>query len=136
MKDIRYINRPMVVEKIEDLDYINLLFNSKITSKDFWSKSFENNYNKKYNHYNLLRDKVIKQTNNSSDKNIIIQNSNFKGLKYISNVYVNLKTNPMWVDNIVAIEMLRLDIPTVIVDSLDKTTEYVLERIENYLRNT
>lgn len=133
MENKRYINKSMIIENLENLEYINTLFNSKSITKDFWTHSFLKNYNKKYNQYNLLRDKVIKETNNSSNRNIVNQNNNLKGLKYLSNVYINLKTDSKWVDIILAQEMLGFDIDNKILSDFEKTTEFVLEKTENYL---
>ena len=133
MSNYKYINKIMITDNLYNLDYLNTLHTGEGISMDFWSKSFYNNYNNKYKQYNLLRDKVIRETNDSSDKTILIQNKNTKGLKYISNLYINLKKNPKWVDNIVSIEMLSLNVPSEVLSDFDALTNYTIKKIENYL---
>ena len=94
----RYIKREMIIDNINNLSFISSLVNSDGLIVDNWSNNFFKNFDFDFNTYQSKRLEMI---NNSTKQS---------GLKKLSNVFLNLKTNPTWVDISLVSEILNLPI--------------------------
>lgn len=123
----------MILNNLDNLDYVKELYNSKSLMQDYWSHKFYKNFNKKFRRYNQLRNKILKDIGENSTKPQATSNYYFKGLKYISNIYVNLLKDHKWVDVYLTVEILELYIPNEFKKDLEKSKDFCLNEIEKYL---
>jgi hypothetical protein len=133
MESKRYITKQMILQNLDNLDYVKELYNSKSLMQDYWSLKFYENFNKKFRRYNQLRNKLLKDVGENSTKSQATSNYYFKGLKYISNIYVNLLKDCKWVDIYLTIEVLELNIPNEVKKNLEESKDFCLTEIEKYL---
>jgi hypothetical protein len=116
----RYVRKEMILNKIDDVSYIFRLFNSDILIMDDWSNNFLKNFN--YNCESL--DKVRKQLIDGVD-----YNDNYKKLFNLSNIFINLKTDPTLVDVKLTYDSLNKEIPNI---ELCELIESSIKLIDDY----
>jgi len=116
----RYVRKEMILNKIDDVSYIFRLFNSDILIMDDWSNNFLKNFN--YNCESL--DKVRKQLIDGGD-----YNDNYKKLFNLSNIFINLKTDPTLVDVKLTYDSLNKEIPNI---ELCELIESSIKLIDDY----
>jgi hypothetical protein len=127
----RFIKKEMIIRNINDLSYISKLVNADALIIDDWSDKFYKNFDFDYKNYNQLRKDIISDTEIFSDNKVILDHSNFTKLKKLSNVYVNLKTNPSWVDIQLANSILEEVIPDDVSGKFDLLVDFFIEKIDN-----
>jgi hypothetical protein len=88
----------MILNNIKNISYISNLVNADALIIDSWSKKFFDNFNFKWKTYQKSRSKIIQDVMFSSDHRSIIEHINYVKLKNLSNILINLKTDPSWVD--------------------------------------
>lgn len=133
MESKRYITKQMILQNLENLDYVKELYNSKFLMQDYWSLKFYENFNKKFRRYNQLRNKLLKDIGENSTKSQATSNYYFRGLKYISNIYINLLKDHKWIDVYLTVEILELNTPIEMKKNLEKSKDFCLSEIEKYL---
>ena len=116
----RYVRKEMILNKIDDVSYIFRLFKSDILIMDDWSNNFLKNFN--YNCESL--DKVRKQLIDGVD-----YNDNYKKLFNLSNIFINLKTNPTLIDVKLTYDFLNEEIPDI---ELCELIESSIKLIDDY----
>lgn len=116
----RYVRKEMILNKIDDVSYIFRLFKSDILIMDDWSNNFLKNFN--YNCESL--DKVRKQLIDGVD-----YNDNYKKLFNLSNIFINLKTDPTLVDVKLTYDSLNKEIPNI---ELCELIESSIKLIDDY----
>lgn len=103
----RYIHKGMILDNINNISYIKNLVNADSLVLDSWSKKFFDNFNFK-NDYQRLRDELNNDTKFSSNNSCIPEHKNFNYLKSTSNILINLKKDPLWIDVILAFHVLEI----------------------------
>jgi hypothetical protein len=130
----RFVKKEMIVNNINNLNYISNLVNADALVIDDWSHKFYKNFDFNYKNYNDLRKNIISDTEIYSDNKRILEHNSFIKLKNLSNIYINLKTNPNWVDIQLANSILEEIIPDDISGKFDLLVDFFIERINNYLQ--
>ena len=116
----RYVRKEMILNKIDDVSYIFRLFNSDILIMDDWSNNFLKNFNYNFESF----DKVRKQLIDGVD-----YNDNYKKLFNLSNIFINLKTDPTLVDVKLTYDSLNKEIPNI---ELCELIESSIKLIDDY----
>jgi hypothetical protein len=112
---------------MNNISYIKNLVNADALILDSWSKKFFDNFNFKSN-YQKIRRELNEDTKLSSNLEDTKNHNNFNKLKSMSNILINLKTNPQWVDVILVQEIL--DIKDIDVDRRGRFDLLVQDSIE------
>ena len=123
----RYVNKSMILDNMNNISYIKNLVNADALILDSWSKKFFDNFNFKSN-YQKIRRELNEDTKLSSNLEDTKNHNNFNKLKSMSNILINLKTNPQWVDVILVQEIL--DIKDIDVDRRGRFDLLVQDSIE------
>lgn len=138
----RYIRKGMILNNPENVSYIAGLVNADALIIDDWSDKFFKNFNFKWKTYNKIREEIIDVTKFDSHPNGITSHRNYKDLFKLSNVLLNLKTNPSWIDILLTYDILKeMDvefiekIPKNITGKFDELVPYHIELIERYYDN-
>jgi hypothetical protein len=127
----RFVKKEMIINNINNLNYISNLVNADALVIDDWSDKFYKNFDFNYKNYNDLRKNIISDTEIYSDNKRIIEHNSFIKLKNLSNIYINLKTNPNWVDIQLANSILEENIPDDISGKFDLLVNFFIEKIDN-----
>jgi hypothetical protein len=127
----RFVKKEMIVNNINNLNYISNLVNVDALVIDDWSDKFYKNFDFNYKTYNDLRKNIISDTEIYSDNKRILEHNDFIKIKKLSNVYVNLKTNPDWVDIQLANSILEEIIPDDISGKFDLLVNFFIKKIDN-----
>ena len=127
----RFVKKEMIVNNINNLNYISNLVNTDALVIDDWSDKFYKNFDFNYKNYNDLRKNIISDTEIYSDNKRILEHNSFIKLKNLSNIYINLKTNPNWVDIQLANSILEESISDEISGKFDLLVNFFIEKIDN-----
>jgi hypothetical protein len=127
----RFVKKEMIINNINNLNYISNLVNADALLIDDWSDNFYKNFDFNYKTYNDLRKNIISDTEIYSDNKRILEHNDFIKIKKLSNVYVNLKTNPDWVDIQLANSILEEIIPDDISGKFDLLVNFFIKKIDN-----
>jgi hypothetical protein len=127
----RYITKDKIMANLNNLNYISKLVNADALIMDDWSKKFFDNFNFDYDVYQKTRDSLIFDIKDSSSIDFIKNNKNFIKLKNISNIFINLNTNPDWLDIHLANSFIEDVIPDNISGKFNNITEYFIKRISD-----
>jgi len=122
----RFITKDSILscKNFEDLDS---LFNADALFLDDWSQKFVDKYDNNWQSYQTVRKEVIEKYELSSS---FPDTSEFNKEK-ISNVLINLKNNPSWLDVQLCIEFFRpIDIPQTISGKFDLMCNFCIHLIE------
>jgi len=115
----RYINKDMILRNVDNLRYVSRLVRADGLIMDIWSKNFFDNFDFKYESYNKNREEAIKTNSSDLEK--------LEKLKKLSNILMNLKTNPTWLDINLVSEMIG-DKPE--MTEIDELSKWYIETIE------
>ena len=130
----RYIHKEMILNNPDNVSYIARLVNADALIIDDWSDRFFKNFNFKWETYNKIREEII-----DSHFNSITRHRNYKHLFNLSNVLLNLKTNPSWIDIQLSYDILKdkieINVPEEEVGKFDILVEYHIKLIEDYYGN-
>jgi hypothetical protein len=127
----RFVKKEIIINNINNIDYISNLVNADALVIDDWSDTFFKNFDFNYNDYNDLRKNIISDTEIYSDNKRILEHNSFIKLKKLSNVYINLKNNPDWVDIQLANSILEESISDEISGKFDLLVNFFIEKIDN-----
>jgi hypothetical protein len=125
----RYIKKELILNNLNNLDYISNLVNADALMIDDWSDEFYKNFNFNFKEYNKIRNKIINDNIISSNHREMLSTDGFSKLKSLSNIYVNLKTNPNWLDIHLANSILEESIPDDISGKFDLLVDYFINKI-------
>jgi hypothetical protein len=125
----RYIKKELILNNLNNLDYISNLVNADALMIDDWSDKFYKNFNFNFKEYNKIRNKIINDNIISSNHREMLSTDGFSKLKSLSNIYVNLKTNPNWLDIHLANSILEESIPDDISGRFDLLVDYFINKI-------
>jgi hypothetical protein len=125
----RYIKKELILNNLNNLDYISNLVNADALMIDDWSDKFYKNFNFNFKEYNKIRNKIINDNIISSNHREMLSTDGFSKLKSLSNIYVNLKTNPNWLDIHLANSILEESIPDDISGKFDLLVDYFINKI-------
>jgi len=127
----RFVKKEIIINNINNIDYISNLVNADALVIDDWSDKFYKNFDFNYKNYNDLRKNIISDTEIYSDNKRILEHNSFIKLKKLSNVYINLKNNPDWVDIQLANSILEESISDEISGKFDLLVNFFIEKIDN-----
>jgi hypothetical protein len=125
----RYIKKELILNNLDNLDYISNLVNADALIIDNWSDKFYKNFNFNFKNYNKIREKIIKDNIFNSNHREMISTDNFNKLKSLSNIFINLKKNPDWLDIHLANALLEESIPDDIIGKFDLLVNYFINKI-------
>lgn len=95
-----------LLENLE-YDYINSLLKGNFRAADKWVINFFEHYNKNFFKYQSIRHNLIIDINNNPC--LISTHIDFYKIMNLSNILVNLNTNPDWIDIILTARILNID---------------------------
>jgi hypothetical protein len=121
----RYIKKELILNNLDNLDYISNLVNADALIIDDWSDKFYKNFNFNFKNYNKMRNE-IKDNNNYRE---MVSTDGFNKLKSLSNIYINLKTNPNWLDIHLVNSIIEESIPDDISGKFDILVHYYIDKI-------
>jgi len=127
----RFISKDLVLsqKKFEDIER---LFNADALIFDNWSSNFFQRFDEKYKEYQDKRNKINEDHKFKSSWPDV---STLDGY-YLSNILINLKLDPNWIDIQLCIENFRpIDIPQSISGKFDLMCNFCIQLIENKLEN-
>jgi hypothetical protein len=131
----RYITKEMIMSNIDDESYIVNLTNADALIIDHWSSKFLKNFNYNYSEYQSIRESLNTQYRLSSNLSDIQNSIDFGRLKKLSNVFINLKRNPTWLDIILASEILNFKFEYSLSGVFNEMLNFALQKIEEYYNN-
>lgn len=127
----RHINKELI-NSTTNFKFISDLVNADCLFMDDWSKNFFNNFNFKYKEYQSNRSKLLEDTKFDSTNQLILNHDNFDKLKSLSNVYINLKSNPSWCDILLVKNILDIKYNEEDSGIFDKLVIYTIYEIDKY----
>jgi hypothetical protein len=125
----RYINSELILNNLNNLDYISNLVKADAIIIDSWSDEFYKKFDFDFKNYNKIRDKIIKDNSIYSNHREMLLSDDFINLKSLSNIYINLKVNPDWLDIHLANSILEESIPDDISGKFDLLVDFFIEKI-------
>jgi len=125
----RFITKDLVLSQ-KSFEDIEKLLNADALIFDTWSSNFFKRFDENYQLYQDKRNNYIEENYFSSS----FTNTDGFDKYYISNVLVNLKINPSWLDIHLCIEHFRpIEIPQSISGKFDLLCNFCIKLIENKL---
>ena len=125
----RFVNKDLILSQ-KDFESIDSLLNADALIFDTWSSNFFKRFDENYKIYQEKRNNYIKENKFSSS----FTNTDGFDKYYISNVLINLKINPSWLDIHLCIEHFRpIEIPQSISGKFDLLCNFCIQLIENKL---
>jgi hypothetical protein len=125
----RFITKDLVLSQ-RDFESIDSLLNADALIFDTWSSNFFKRFDNNYKIYQEKRNNYIKENKFSSS----FTNTDGFDKYYISNVLINLKISPSWLDIHLCIESFRpIEIPQSISGKFDLLCNFCIQLIENKL---
>ena len=137
----RYIKKEMILENVDNIPYVTRLVKADALIIDSWSDKFYKNFNFKWEKYQELREILNEDVKFWSMHSKTLEHENYPKLKNLSNVLLNLKTDPSWVDILLTTDILKeLDMefvenqnpPKEINGKFTKLVPYFIKVIEEY----
>jgi len=137
----RYIRKEMILENVTNIPYVSRLVKADALIMDTWSDNFFKNFDFKWKKYQELRVKLNDDVKFWSMHGPTLEHENYPKLKSLSNVLLNLKTDPSWVDILLTHDILKeMDMefvekqnpPQEISGRFDKLVPWHIKLIEGY----
>ena len=129
----RNISKNNIISRINEnnIEGISTLFKADALIMDKWSNNFYKKFDMNYKEYQLNRQKIMDDTMYYSGFREIIEHENYDKLKSLSNVYLNLKMSPGWVDLLLAHELIKQEfIPESIKGRFSDLVKFYIRQIE------
>jgi len=125
----RFINKDLILSQ-KKFENIVRLFNADALIFDNWSSNFFKRFDENYDEYQNKRNLINEEHKfKSSWPDVSTMNG-----YYLSNILINLKLNPNWIDIQLCIESFRpIDIPQSISGKFDLLCNFCIQLIENKL---
>jgi len=131
----RFITKDLILSQksFEDIERLfNTGFKADAVIFDTWSSNFFQRFDEKYLEYQDKRNLINEEHKFQSSWPDV---SDLNG-HYLSNILINLKLDPNWVDVQLCIESFRpIDIPQSISGKFDLMCNFCIQLIENKLEN-
>jgi hypothetical protein len=137
----RFVKKEMILGNVDNIPYVCRLVNADALIIDAWSDKFFKNFDFKWEKYQELREKLNTDVQFWSMHDKTLEHENYPKLKSLSNVLLNLKTNPSWTDILLVSDILK-DIDMVFLEKLNPPKEiagkfkelvpYHIKLIEDY----
>jgi hypothetical protein len=131
----RYIKKDIILSNIDNLKYISDLVKADALIIDNWSDKFYKNFDFEFKKYNEIRSLIISENKFDSNHREMLSDENFNKLKKLSNVLINLKTNPKWIDIHLANSIIEDTIPDDISGKFDLLVNYFIEKINSIYKS-
>ena len=123
----------MILDNIKNISYISNLVNADALILDSWSKKFFDNFNFKWKTYQKMRSNLNSDVSLSSDHRSTIEHVDYKKLRSLSNILINLKVSPSWVDVLLAYDITGTTIDnTDDMGKFDKLVSDCIDKINNF----
>jgi hypothetical protein len=127
----RFISKELVLSQ-NNFEDIESLLKADALIFDTWSSNFFKRFDENYIEYQKKRQELIEKNKFAS----VFSNTNDFDKYHISNVLINLKTNPSWLDIHICIESFRpIEIPQTISGKFDLLCKFCIQLIETKLEN-
>lgn len=127
----RFITKDLILTQKNCESVLNLLEADAVVF-DTWSSNFFKRFDDNYNDYQEKRQKKIEQYQFSSS----YANIQEFDTHHISNILINLKNDPCWIDIHVCLEAFKpVEISSRISGQFELLREYCINLIENKLEN-
>jgi hypothetical protein len=127
----RFITKDLVLSQ-KSFEDIERLLNADALIFDSWSSNFFKRFDEKYIEYQDKRNLIREEHKFKSSWPDV---STLDGY-YLSNILINLKLNPDWIDIQLCIESFRpIDIPQTISGKFDLLCNFCIQLIENKLED-
>lgn len=125
----RFVTKDLILSQKSNEDILHLLDADAIIF-DTWSSNFFKRFDNNHQEYQDKRLKKIEENKFSSSYSDIQDFNTY----YISNILVNLKNDPCWIDIHVCIESFKpIEIPIGISGQFDLLCKFCINLIENKL---
>jgi hypothetical protein len=131
----RYIKAELIISSLNNLDYISNLVKADALIIDDWSDKFYKNFDFEFKKYNKVREEIILENKFSSNHREMLSDDKFNKLKKLSNIYINLKTNPDWIDIHLANSIIEDTIPDDISGKFELLVDYFIEKINSIYKS-
>jgi hypothetical protein len=127
----RFITKDLILSQ-KSFEDIEGLFNADALIFDTWSSNFFKRFDEKYEEYQDKRNQIEEDHKfQSSWPDVSTLNGH-----YLSNILINLRLDPNWIDIQLCIETFRpIDIPQSISGKFDLMRNFCIQLIENKLEN-
>jgi hypothetical protein len=132
----RYVRKEMILDDPSNVSYIANLVNADGLIIDNWSDKFFKNFNFKWKTYNKMRIKILEENKFSSNLDINKKHIDYNKLLNLSNVLLNLKTNPSWLDIQLTDDILSKEVPEDISGKFDSLVDFSIKSIEEHFSST
>ena len=127
----RFISKELVLSQ-NNFEDIESLLKADALIFFTWSSNFFKRFDENYIEYQKKRQELIEKNKFAS----VFSNTNDFDKYHISNVLINLKTNPSWLDIHICIESFRpIEIPQTISGKFDLLCKFCIQLIETKLEN-
>ena len=125
----RFITKDLVLSQ-KSFEDIERLLNADALIFDTWSSNFFKRFDENHQLYQEKRNNYIEENYFSAS----YPNTDGFDKYYISNVLINMKTNPNWLDIHLCIESFRpIEIPQTSSGKFDLLCKFCIQLIENKL---
>ena len=125
----RFIKKDIILSNINNLKYISNLVKADALIIDNWSDKFYKNFDFEFKKYNEIRSLIISENKFDSNHREMLSDENFNKLKKLSNILINLKTNPDWIDIHLANSIIEDTIPDDISGKFELLVDYFIDKI-------
>ncbi len=125
----RFITKDLILSQ-KDFESIDSLLNADALIFDTWSSNFFKRFDENYKIYQEKRNNHIEENKFASS----FTNTDGFDKYHISNILINLKINPSWLDIHLCIESFRpIEIPQSISGKFNLLCNFCIQLIENKL---
>ena len=125
----RFINKDIILSQ-KNFEDIESLLNADALIFDTWSSNFFKRFDNNFEEYQKKRSSYIEENKFSSS----FSNTDGFDKYHISNILVNLKNDPNWLDIHLCVESFRpIEIPQSISGKFDLLCKFCIQLIENKL---
>jgi len=131
----RYVTKEIIMSNIDNESYIADFKKADALITDYWSSKFLENFNYNHKEYQSIRESLNEKYALSSNPSDVEKSFDFDKLKKISNVFINLKKSPAWIDIILATKMLDIRFESGTSGKFNEMLEITIKKIEDYYNN-
>jgi hypothetical protein len=127
----RYISKELILSK-KDIESVYKLFKSDAAILDNWSSQFYGHLYPDLKRWDHIRVKEIQNQQLCSNPQKPDSINNF----YLSNILFDLKTNPNWIDILMTLDQLQININSEISGDFEKMIQFCVTEIINYYESS
>jgi hypothetical protein len=130
----RYVNKDNILNSLNN-EYIASFQKADSIVMDNWCSNFFKHYKWNYNKYESIRKEIIDKYKLSSNLSDIESDINLYKLESLSNILINLENDSSWIDVLLTIKMLNIEIKEELKGQFDKLVQICKESIKNKFEN-